>query len=65
MNTWVVQYGAWFITSIFILRAVGEFNYVGLFKPIKDTDFAKADSSIFSPLSLGIGIVGLVIQLLM
>jgi hypothetical protein len=57
-------YGYWFIPSVFILRAIGEFNYVGFFKKIKHTEFAKADSKIFSPLSLGIGAVGLLIQLM-
>ena len=64
LPSWVIEYGSWFIPSIFILRAIGEFNYVGFFKKIKDTEFAKADSSIFSPLCLGIGVVGILIELL-
>ena len=60
--TWILQYGAWFVPSIFILRAIGEFNYVGFFKKIKDTEFAQADSKLFSPLCLGIGVIGLLIQ---
>ncbi len=59
-----VNYGYWFIPSIFILRAIGEFNYVGFFKKIKHTKFAKADSKLFSPLCLGIGVIGILIQLL-
>jgi hypothetical protein len=61
---WLTTYGYWFIPAIFILRAIGEFNYVGIFKKIKNTEFAKADSKVFSPLCLGIGIVGIVIQLM-
>ena len=61
---WLTTYGYWFIPVIFILRAIGEFNYVGFFKKIKNTEFAKADSKVFSPLCLGIGIVGIVIQLM-
>jgi len=61
---WIIQYSAWFVPSVFILRAIGEFNYVGFFKKIKDTEFAQADTKLFSPLCLGIGIVGLLIQLL-
>ena len=61
---WLTTYGYWFIPAIFILRAIGEFNYVGFFKKIKNTEFAKADSKVFSPLCLGIGIVGIVIQLM-
>jgi len=60
----LIRYGYWFIPSIFILRAIGEFNYVGFFKKIKNTEFAKADSKIFSPLCLTIGVIGIVIQLL-
>lgn len=61
---WLTTYGYWFIPVIFILRAIGEFNYVGFFKKIKNTEFAKADSKVFSPLCLGIGIVGIVIQMM-
>ncbi len=60
---WLVNYGSWLIPFIFILRAIGEFNYVGFFKKIKSTEFAKADSKIFSPLCLGIGILGILILL--
>ena len=59
----IENYAYWFIPIIFILRAIGEFNYVGFFKRIKDTEFAKADSKLFSPLCLVIGVFGLLIQL--
>ena len=61
---WVHVYVHWFIPSIFILRAIGEFNYVGLFKKVRNTKFAKADTRIFVPLCLFIGIIGTLIQLL-
>lgn len=57
-------YVYWFIPSIFILRAIGEFKYVGFFKKIKKSEFAKADSKVFSPLCMGIGVIGLLIQLM-
>jgi len=60
--SWITNYMYWFIPFIFILRAIGEFNYVGFFKKIRDTEFSKADSKIFSPLCLIIGIVGVIIQ---
>lgn len=63
ISNWIKNYGYWFISSIFILRAIGEFNYVGFFKKIKNTEFSKADSKIFSPLCLIIGIIGILIQL--
>lgn len=56
--SWIGNYGKWIVPSIFTIRAIGEFNYVGFFKKVKDTDFAKADTRLFAPLCLGIGIVG-------
>ncbi len=53
-----LQFVYWFIPTIFLIRAIGEFNYVGFFKRIKDTAFAKADTRVFSPLCLGIAILG-------
>lgn len=64
LPNWVSAYGYWFIPVIFLLRALGEFNYVGFFKKIKNTEFAKADSKVFSPLCLFIGVIGILIQLL-
>lgn len=46
------------IPTIFLLRGIGEFNYVGIFKKIKTTPFAKNDSRIFTPLSFLISILG-------
>lgn len=63
LNHWILQYGMWFIPSIFLLRAIGEFKYVGIFKRIKNTSFAKADNQIFIPLCLSIGVMGMIIQL--
>lgn len=60
---WVTNYVYWFIPAIFMLRAIGEFNYVGFFKKIKNTKFAEADTKIFAPLCFGIGVLGLLIQL--
>ncbi|MGS0526501.1 DUF3995 domain-containing protein [Zobellia nedashkovskayae] len=59
-----INFAYWFIPTIFILRSVGEFKYVGFFKKVKHTTFAKADSKLFSPLCLGIGVVGILILLL-
>lgn len=61
---WIANYVYWIIPAIFILRAIGDFKYVGFFKKIKNTKFAKADSKWFSPLCLIIGIFGILIQLM-
>ncbi|WP_396600981.1 DUF3995 domain-containing protein [Algibacter sp. R77976] len=60
----VTKYGYWIIPSIFILRAIGDFKYVGFFKKLKNTEFAKTDSKWFAPLCLTIGIFGILIQLM-
>lgn len=63
LPNWLLNYGMYIVTSIFIIRAVGEFNYVGFFKRIKNTRFAKNDTKYFSPLCLFLGIVGVLIEL--
>jgi hypothetical protein len=61
---WIMKYGGWIIPIIFLLRAFGEFKYVGLFKSIKNTEFGKFDTKFYSPLCLLIAIFGLIIQLM-
>ncbi|NME67937.1 DUF3995 domain-containing protein [Flammeovirga aprica] len=58
----ILRYGYWGIPFIFILRAIGEFNYVGFFKRVRGTEFAEADTKFFSPLCLGVGVIGLMIE---
>lgn len=60
---WIFKYGGWIIPVIFLLRAIGDFKYIGFFKSIRKTEFGKLDSIFFSPLCLVIGIAGLIIQL--
>jgi len=60
---WLVKYAGWIIPSIFILRAIGNFKYVGFFKKIKSTSFGKWDTKLFSPLCLIIAILAIIIQL--
>jgi hypothetical protein len=43
---------------------MGEFNYVGFFKKVKDTEFAKWDTKLFSPLCLLISSFGFAIELM-
>ncbi|BDD03899.1 DUF3995 domain-containing protein [Aureibacter tunicatorum] len=61
---WIIKYGNWVIPIIFLLRAVGEFKYVGFFKTVKNTKFGKWDTKLFSPLCFVIGIFGIAIQLI-
>ena len=60
---WTITYGSWIIPIIFLLRAIGEFRYVGFFKSIKKTEFGKLDNKLFSPLCLAIGILGIIIHI--
>lgn len=62
--TWFNHYLYWLIPIIFLLRAMGDFRYVGFFKRIKNTVFAKADTKWFSPLCLVLGVLGLLFQFL-
>ncbi|MCG7408740.1 DUF3995 domain-containing protein [Paenibacillus sp. ACRRX] len=47
---WVYQWGGWVIFGVFLLRAIGEFRWVGFFKTEKGTLFARWDTRVFSPL---------------
>ncbi len=44
-----------------LARAVGDFKYVGFFKPVRDSRFATLDTFVFSPLclllALGVAVV--------
>jgi hypothetical protein len=60
---WLITYGGWIIPAIFLLRAIGDFRYIGFFKKVKNTDFGKRDTKYFSPLCLILGIMGIIIQM--
>ena len=45
----------------FVLRAIGDFRYVGFFKRVTDSRFAYWDTRVFSPLILLIGLACLLI----
>lgn len=60
---WIFSYGRWVIPIIFILRAIGDFKYIGFFKKVRSTTFGKMDTKLHSPLCLGIGISGLIIAI--
>lgn len=49
---WINAYGLKIIAILFLIRAIGEFKYVGFFKKIKDTQFAILDTKYYSPLCL-------------
>ena len=57
LPNWLLDYGAWTLSLLFILRAVGEFKYIGFFKKIKRTEFGQLDTKYYSPLCLAIGLM--------
>lgn len=52
------------IGTIFILRAIGDFKVVGLFKKKSDSSFARMDNRLFIPLVAYLGISTLSITLI-
>ncbi|MBT2663237.1 DUF3995 domain-containing protein [Bacillus sp. ISL-45] len=42
---------------VFLLRAIGEGKYIGFFKKIKHTRFAKRDTAFYSPLCVWISLI--------
>ena len=46
--------GVWTLLVAFLVRAIGEFRYVGFFKRVRGTRFATRDTWIFSPLCFGV-----------
>ncbi len=59
----VLNYAGWVISTIFIVRAIGDFKYIGFFKKVKQTPFAKMDTKVYSPLCLFLGVVGILLEL--
>lgn len=46
----IVKIATWLIAAAFALRAIGDFRYVGFFKRIRDSRFARLDTIAYSPL---------------
>jgi len=67
-NQWIeyhyVRVGMWGITTIFYLRAVGDFKLMGFSKRIKGTTFADNDTKYYSPLCLYLGTSTLLILMM-
>ena len=58
-----INYATYTIIIIFTLRGIGDFNYAGLFRKIKNTDFAKYDKLYFTPLCFLIAILAFLAKL--
>ena len=53
----------WGLALVFAARAVGDFRYVGFFKRVRDTRFARLDSVFYSPLCVLLGLAAAVAAL--
>jgi hypothetical protein len=60
---WLLRAATTGLGAIFLLRAVGDFRYVGFFKTLGEDPFRTWDTWLFSPLCLGIGLAALVVAL--
>ena len=56
LPNWLTTYGLWVIGGIFLLRVIGDFKYVGIFKQVTDTPFARMDTAYYIPLCLVLSI---------
>lgn len=56
-------FAGWVIPSIFLIRAIGDFRYVGFTKKVKSSTFAELDTKFFSPLCLIIAGLGFAVNL--
>ncbi len=48
----LIRFGVWALAAILLLRAVGDFRYVGLLKRVRGTRFASLDTRLYTPLCL-------------
>jgi hypothetical protein len=59
---WIFHLGTWVIALLFLLRTIGDFRYVGFFKSVSGTGFARWDSILFSPLCLFIAVAAFLVS---
>lgn len=59
VGPWLGLVGSAAVGGVLVLRAVGDFRYVGFFKRVRGTTFATLDSYCYSPLCLVLGALAL------
>lgn len=62
--SFLIHYFIITLSIIMFIRAIGDFKYIGIFKKVKNTDFAFFDTRLYIPLCLFIGVLLLSIFLL-
>jgi len=60
---WIRRLGVWTVTIVFLVRAIGEFRYVGFFKTVRNTGFGRKDTLIYSPLCLLLAVLALIVMI--
>jgi hypothetical protein len=53
---WLTHVGAWAISAVFLLRGLGDFRLVGVFRRVRGTRFAWWDRHLYTPLSIAVGV---------
>lgn len=51
------------VAIVLVLRGIGDFRYVGLFKRYRGTPFARLDTLVYTPLVLALGALASVVAL--
>lgn len=57
----IIRYATLAMGVIFLVRFVGDFKWVGIFKKVKGTSFAKNDSLYYAPLCLFLSVSSFVL----
>lgn len=63
LPNWLLLYGGWILPFIFLVRVIGDTKYVGLFKKVKTTEFAKRDTKYYVPLCILLTVTGFAVQM--
>jgi hypothetical protein len=54
--SWASQWTSAVLGTIFVVRSIGDFRWVGFFKSVRNTTFALWDTCLYSPLCLVLGL---------
>ncbi len=57
-------YAGYAISFVFFLRTIGDFCYIGLFKKVTNTNFARIDNRLYTPGCLLVGFLTFLISFL-
>ena len=53
----LVTAATWVLAAVMLARAIGDFRYVGFFKRVQGTPFARWDTMAYSPLCLALAAI--------